>query len=43
MTLKPGWAEVSITDYKLPIANLLGLVLPYYEIDPPVDNPRYLP
>jgi hypothetical protein len=34
---------VSITNYKSPIANLLVLMLPYYEIGPPVDNPRYLP
>jgi len=33
----------SITNYKSPIANLPGLVLPYYEIGPPVDNLRYLP
>jgi hypothetical protein len=43
MTSKPGWAEISITNYKSPIANLPGLVPPYYEIDPLVDNPRYLP
>jgi hypothetical protein len=43
MTSKPGWAEISITNYKSPIANLPGLALPYYEIGPLVDNPRYLP
>jgi hypothetical protein len=36
-------AGVSITNYQSPIANLLVLMLPYYEIGPPVDNPRYLP
>jgi hypothetical protein len=36
-------AGVSITNYKSPITNLLVLMLPYYEIGPPVDNPRYLP
>jgi hypothetical protein len=25
------------------LQNFSRLVLPYYEIDPPVDNPRYLP
>jgi hypothetical protein len=36
-------AGVSITNHKSAIADLLVLVPPYYEIGPPVDNPRYLP
>jgi hypothetical protein len=43
MESKAGWARFSITNYKLPITNLLRLVLPYYENGPPVDNPLYLP
>jgi hypothetical protein len=43
MGSRPGWVGVSITNYKSPIANSLRLVLPYYEIGPPVDNPLYLP
>jgi hypothetical protein len=25
------------------LQNFFRLAMPYYEIDPPVDNPRYLP
>jgi hypothetical protein len=41
--IKSGKGAASNLKSQITKGKLLGLVQPYYEIDPPVDNPTYLP